>query len=133
MSYKDIMNERKNGCANPHIGAIIKRRRKELNMTLEEVTKGICCVSYLSKLENGTITPKKYVLNEVLNRLKLKEENLRSKMDYNKVITTCLIELYYDKTEYIANAYKEIVDVEMKKSHMYKIILYVIDHFSSSL
>lgn len=112
MSYKDIINENKNGCANPHIGAIIKRKRKELKMTLEEVTKGICCVSYLSKLENGTITPKRYVLNEVLNRLKLKEENLRSKTEYNKVITKCIVELYYGRTDYITNAYNEILDVE---------------------
>lgn len=112
MSYKKIIDENKSGCANPHIGAIIKRRRHLLKMTLEEVTKGICCVSYLSKLENGTITPKRYVLNEVLDRLKLKEENLRSKEDYISIILNCIIELYYKNMEYIGNAYKDIIDVE---------------------
>ena len=112
MSYKKIIEENKSACANPHIGAIIKRRRHSLNMTLEEVTKGICCVSYLSKLEHGTITPKKYVLNEVLNRLKIKEENLRSKAEYICVIVNCLTELYYGNFEYVNNAFKEITDVE---------------------
>ncbi|MBP5445845.1 MAG: helix-turn-helix transcriptional regulator [Acholeplasmatales bacterium] len=110
--YKKIIEENQNKCANPHIGVIIKRRRKDLNMTLEDVTKGICCVSYLSKLEHGTIVPKKYVLNEVLDRLNMKEENLRSKNEYIDIIQKCLIEIYYGNFDVIYEYFENISDVE---------------------
>jgi len=110
--YKKILEENQNSCANPHIGVIIKRRRKNLNMTLEDATKGICCVSYLSKLEHGTIAPKKYVLNEVLERLDMKEENLRSKNEYISIIQNSLIEYYYENNSYINDAFLSISDVE---------------------
>lgn len=110
--YKKILEENQNSCANPHIGVIIKRRRKNLNMTLEDATKGICCVSYLSKLEHGTIAPKKYVLNEVLERLDMKEENLRSKNEYIGIIQNSLIEYYYGNNNYINEAFLSISDVE---------------------
>ena len=92
--YQKILDNSINNCANPHIGVIIKRRRHALNMTLEDTSKGICCISYLSKIENGTINPKKYVLNEVLERLKIKEENLRSKAEYISLIIECLKSYY---------------------------------------
>ena len=110
--YKKIIEDSKNSSANPHIGAIIKRRRHSLNMTLEETTRGICCVSYLSKLEHGTITPKKYVLNEVLERLNMKEEILRSKTEYLKLINNCLIELYHDNPKYVCDTFNTITDLE---------------------
>ena len=127
MSYKDMIDQNKNGCANPHIGAIIKRRRRAMKLTLEDVTKGICCVSYLSKLEHGTITPKRYVLNEVLNRLNLKEENLRSKPEYMDIILNCLVELYYGNNDYIIKQYNEILEVEcIHYTDIIKAIYYLI-------
>lgn len=110
--YKRILEDNQNKCANPHIGSIIKRRRKNLNMTLEDVTKGICCVSYLSKLEHGTIVPKKYVLNEVLDRLNMKEENLRSKNEYLDIIQKCLVEIYYGDFNLVYQYFENISDVE---------------------
>ena len=110
--YQKILDNSINNCANPHIGVIIKRRRHALNMTLEDTSKGICCISYLSKIENGTINPKKYVLNEVLERLKIKEENLRSKAEYISLIIECLKSYYYQKKEYIIQVYQSITEVE---------------------
>lgn len=111
-TYKKILDERESKCANPHIGVMIKRRRKDLNMTLEDATKGICCVSYLSKLEHGTIEPKRYVLNEVLDRLDMKEQNLRTKNEYLTLITNCMIEYYHKNYDYISKCYKNISEVE---------------------
>jgi transcriptional regulator with XRE-family HTH domain len=132
--YKKILEENKNSCANPHIGVIIKRKRRSLKMTLEEATKGICCVSYLSKLEHGTITPKRYVLNEVLERLNLKEENLRSKKEYMELINNCLIEHYYGNDEYIKEAYESITDVEnIHYTDVIKSIYYLsVDHLDEA-
>ncbi len=110
--YKKIIDESLNNCANPHIGTIIKRRRHTLNMTLDETSKGICCISYLSKIEHGTIVPKKYILNEVLERLEIKEENLRSKKEYVSLINECLMCYYYKKKNTIIEIFESISDVE---------------------
>lgn len=110
--YQKMLDDSTNKCANPHIGVIIKRRRHALNMTLEDTSKGICCISYLSKIEHGTIIPKKYVLNEVLERLKIKEENLRSKQEYISLINGCLKSLYYQKKDFIIETYENISEVE---------------------
>ena len=110
--YQKILDDSTSKCANPHIGVIIKRRRHALNMTLEDTAKGICCISYLSKIEHGTIVPKKYVLNEVLSRIKIKEENLRSKEEYLSLINGCLRNLYYQKKDFIIEAYESVSEVE---------------------
>lgn len=85
-----IIDNKKNNIANCHIGMIIKKKRLESKMTLEETTKGICCVSYLSKLEHGIIEPKKYVMQEVLERLNVKDTALRSSVEYDELILDVL-------------------------------------------
>lgn len=118
--YKKIIEEHENKCANPHIGVIIKKRRKDLNMTLEDVTRGICCVSYLSKLEHGTIVPKEYVMKEVLQKLDMSENNLRTKNEYIKIIIACLCLLYYEEYDEIKKWFNSIASVE--KIHFTDII-----------
>ncbi len=110
--YGKIIEEHENKCANPHIGVIIKKRRKDLHMTLEDVTKGICCVSYLSKLEHGTIAPKEYVMKEVLERLDMSPNNLRSKNEYQAIIIDCLYGLYYEEHQIIKKYFDNIASVE---------------------
>ena len=77
-------------------------------MTLEDVTKGICCVSYLSKLEHGTIIPKQYVLREVVERLELNENKIRSKNEYIKMRKE-------KKYEYIEEPQEKIDEMIAKK------------------
>lgn len=110
--YGKIIEEHKNRCANPHIGVIIKRRRIDLNLTLEEVTRGICCVSYLSKLEHGTIIPKEYVLREVLRRLNMSEDNIRTKDEYLNMILDCLCFFYYENYGQIKKYFESLASLE---------------------
>lgn len=110
--YAKIIEEHENKCVNPHIGTILKKRRKDLNMTLEDVTKGICCISYLSKLENGNINPKEYVMREVLERLDMDESSLRTKNEYVGIILDCLSNLYYEKYDEIKRYFDNIASVE---------------------
>ena len=110
--YEKIIEEHNNKSINPHIGSILKKRRKDLNMTLEEVTRGICCVSYLSKLERGSITPKEYVMREVLERLNMDASALRTKNEYTVIILDCLSSLYYEKYDVIKNYFDNISSVE---------------------
>ncbi len=51
------------------IGEVIKRRRLEQRLTQEALSKGLCSISYLSKLENNKAKPDVYVVEEVSKRV----------------------------------------------------------------
>lgn len=111
--FSKIIEERGTKCANVHIGMIIKKRRKEMNLTLEEATKGICCVSYLSKLEHGIIEPKRYVMEEVLERLDVSKTALRATKDYDRMINVCISCIYFEKYDEIYTIYDSLASEEL--------------------
>ena len=51
------------------IGAVIKKRRLELNLSQESLCKGICAISYLSKIETGQVTASEQVIELLLEKL----------------------------------------------------------------
>lgn len=53
----------------PYLGQSIKKRRLELNLTQTEVCKGICSVSYLSKIENMRGDLGYLFIDKILERL----------------------------------------------------------------
>ncbi len=57
-------------------GQIIKNERLKRNMTLEEMAKGICSVSYLCKVEKNAIDPEEFYIRAIFERVNL---------DYEKV------------------------------------------------
>ncbi len=56
------------------IGRIIKERRKELNITQEELCEGICEPVTISRIENGKQLPSSAHLKAILERLDLPDE-----------------------------------------------------------
>ena len=52
-----------------HIGKIICARRIEKNWNQEELSRGICAVSYLSKIEKGKAEPSEEIVKQLLERL----------------------------------------------------------------
>lgn len=57
------------------LGIEIKKRRSMANLTLKEVSDGICCISYLSKLENNLLEGKPYFVREVFQKLSPEDSN----------------------------------------------------------
>lgn len=55
------------------IGDLVKKRRKELKLTQEQLCTGVCEPITISRLENGRQTPSMNVLNALLQRLDLPE------------------------------------------------------------
>lgn len=53
------------------IGDYIKRRRKELALTQEQLCEGLCDAATLSRLETGFHSPRRSLLNALLQRLGL--------------------------------------------------------------
>lgn len=50
-------------------GLIIKRKREEMGYKQEYICKGICAVSYLSKIEKGSIVPSDEIIQQLMERL----------------------------------------------------------------
>lgn len=58
------------------IGNIIARERKKKGISQETLSKGICSVSTLSRLENGRQTTSQYVVDSLCQRLELSTDDL---------------------------------------------------------
>lgn len=54
-----------------NIGVLLRRQRLEKNWSQEGLCKGICAVSYLSKIEQGQVQPSKEMADALLCRLGL--------------------------------------------------------------
>jgi tetratricopeptide (TPR) repeat protein len=61
-----------------NIGMIIAINRQQQGITQEELSKGICSVPYLSKLENNKIVANEEIVTLLLSRLGLSYENVVS-------------------------------------------------------
>lgn len=83
------------------IGELIAQRRKELHMTQEELSSGICEASTLSKIENGQHFPTKERLDALLQRLGLDANCYNA---YVSVAEFELHELMYLAKQQIANS-----------------------------
>ncbi|MBQ7276411.1 MAG: helix-turn-helix transcriptional regulator [Bacilli bacterium] len=68
------------------IGTAIKNRRKELDLTLEEVSNHICCLAYLSKLERNQVSvPNSYYATKICERLNLNYRELEEIKPINTI------------------------------------------------
>lgn len=56
-------------------GLLIKSNREKLGLKQEYLCKGICSISYLSKIEKGNITPSEEIVNLLFNRLGIEFNN----------------------------------------------------------
>lgn len=57
-----------------NIGEQIKFYREKMGLSRTELAKGICSVSYISRIENGTRIPNSMILRQLTNRLGLPSE-----------------------------------------------------------
>lgn len=76
MGSAEIINLPKKGVYNymNYLGYIIYRERLRRNWSQSGLCKGICTVSYLSKIETGKADPSEEVLRLLLERLELKSD-----------------------------------------------------------
>ena len=54
---------------NDYRGLLIKKRRKELDISLEALSHGICSPSYLSKIENNILVANDDIYNLLFKKL----------------------------------------------------------------
>ena len=77
-------------------GVEIKLRRCAYNITLEELAKDICSISYLSKLENSQIKPNFLSLHDICQRLNIDDETIDVLMSLDKILINS-VNAYFDK------------------------------------
>lgn len=75
------------------IGKNIKSRRKELNITQKELSKGICTQSQISKIEKNEIIPLSNLLISIADKLNISIDQLVG----HKVKSNSIDKLYFDK------------------------------------
>lgn len=68
------------------IGQLIKLERQRQNMKQEYLASGICVPSYLSRIENGLVTPSEDIQQHILMRLNIPLDSLNSEVNQEKLI-----------------------------------------------
>ncbi|TQR21509.1 helix-turn-helix domain-containing protein [Psychrobacillus vulpis] len=69
-----------------NIGQLIKLERQRQNMKQESLASGICVPSYLSRIENGLVTPSENIQQHILTRLNIPLDSLKSDINPEKSI-----------------------------------------------
>jgi len=94
------------------IGSFIKKKRKELNVTQDFISSGICSISYLSKIENNQIIPNKYYVKEIMNKLDVEKSFYQKNMDDKLYLNNLLKGIFYLDDSLVEKTYLEIKDIE---------------------
>ena len=74
-------------CMNDYRGLLIKKQRKELDISLEALSHGVCSPSYLSKIENNILVANDDIYNLLFKKLgistmdTIKEEKIKQMLD----------------------------------------------------
>ncbi|WP_232223958.1 helix-turn-helix domain-containing protein [Anoxybacteroides tepidamans] len=96
-----------------NMGAIIAINRQQQGITQEELSKGICSVPYLSKLENNKIVANQEIVAMLLARLGLSYENIISEQrQFNEEILSwyqSIIDRDTERADHYANILPEKV------------------------
>ena len=84
---------------------IIKKLRTEKNLTISELSKDICSISYLSKLENGIIQTSDVTIALLFDRLGVDYKTFESqnkKIDLHKIVQALFLFLNREREWYFS-------------------------------
>ncbi|ATO27063.1 hypothetical protein RA13_02755 [Bacillus atrophaeus] len=96
-----------------NFGRLIFLHRIEKRLTQDQLSKSICSIPYLSKLENNKISPSEDILNHLLNRLDIEIEKVQS--EYKELIH--VVEQWYESIIIKDN---QLIDSYKKKARNYQ-------------
>lgn len=92
------------------IAQILKNERLKRNLTLEELSKGICSISYLCKLENYAIRCNQEYVKELFERMDIDYGEVCAN-DSDTLVDECIKNYFYDRHEEIICAYQKTINV----------------------
>ncbi len=94
------------------VGTFIKKRRKDLNMTQDMISNGICSVSYLSKIENNQIAPNAFFIKEIMTKLDIEEDFVKKNLEDQTYLQKTIQAIFYYDEQGMNDIYQEIESVE---------------------
>lgn len=95
--YHNLKEQFGNFDAKRKYAIFLKRKRLEKNLTLEEVSKGICTISYLSRIENNLVDVDEEYFVKLFNKLEIDFYGLKEEKEHE--IFVKLLKLYLQKEE----------------------------------
>lgn len=94
------------------IGTFIKKRRKDLNMTQDMISNGICSISYLSKIENNQIAPNAFFIKEIMSKLDIEEDFVNKNLEDQSYLQKTIQAVFYSNKETLDGIYQEIESIK---------------------
>lgn len=108
------------------LGVELKRIRLKQNLTLKGASDGICCQSYLCKIENNMIKPSGVYFKLLCSRLNIDEETAKYLYNLNGHLYDCV-------KAYVTCEYETVKDIYLKIEKMdnhYADLIRIIYYFS---
>lgn len=106
------------------IGVELKRRRRQQSRTLDSFECG-CSISYISKIENGKITPKYSILQELCTEQGISQYELDSLIRINELLNLAVNAIYYKKHELLEQYCENLEGFENFKVNLLKALYYL--------
>jgi len=111
------------------IAQYIKKNRNSKGLTLEELSKGICSLSYLSKIENDKIKADKHILNLLAKKMGISIPFDDLLIDYVTIIHDLSLSYFYKRVLEL----KDLLESEwiIEHDNMFKLVK-MINHIVSN-
>lgn len=110
-----------------NLGSHLKRRRLELNRNQDWVARGICSVSYLSKIENNKAEENQLLVKEIMQRLEVDPKLFQINIEDEQYLSDAIKALYFNENEKLEEIYHQVKDVEHNLTINLVKLCYMID------
>lgn len=106
-------------------GVEIRLRRSAYNITLEELAKDICSISYLSKIENSQIKPSYLALHDICQRLNIDDETIDVLVGLDKLLISTVNAYFENDSKKLERFYESGKTLENFRFKLISLIYYI--------
>jgi hypothetical protein len=93
-----------------NIGSYLKRRRLDLKRKQDWVAKGICSVSYLSKIENNKAEENPTIVREIMEKLEVEPKNIELNIGNKQYLDQAITAFYFRDSTELRRIYNKVKD-----------------------
>lgn len=112
-NVRTSLKKRKNGeKRDKSIGSHLKRKRLELRQNQDWVAKGICSVSYLSKIENNKAEENPMIVREIMEKLEVDPTVIDLKLKKRDYREKALYAFYFCNQEDLVSLFHKVKEIK---------------------
>ena len=112
-----------------NVGSYLKRRRLDLKRKQDWVAKGICSVSYLSKIENNKAEENPTIVREIMEKLEVEPKIIDLNIANKKYLEEAITAFYFRNSMELRRIYTKVKDVGQNLTiDLIKLMYYVANH-----